>query len=298
MSRRYYKLPPLTSLATFETAARHRSFKGAAEELGVTPGAVSHQIKFLETELGLSLFDRKHHGNNLTDHGESLFAVLQSSFTAVSSTLANLRRSASDKEVIISATTAVSFLWLPPRLAEFWKQHPEIPVNQHVTDNPDSQGVAVDLKICYGFVENESTQKHTLFQDELVPVCSPGYAKEFPNPSIEDLAQAPLIHLRAKDKNWSNWFSWFSALGHKGKISPGIHVNNYMIGLQAASDGMGIALGWKHLCKPKIDSGELVILGDNSIPAPSAIYIMSEKEELLPENVKVLRDFLISKSKT
>ena len=72
MSRRYYKLPPLTSLATFETAARHRSFKGAAEELGVTPGAVSHQIKFLETELGLSLFDRKHHGNNLTDHGESL----------------------------------------------------------------------------------------------------------------------------------------------------------------------------------------------------------------------------------
>ena len=98
MSRRYYKLPPLTSLATFETSARHRSFKGAAEELGVTPGAVSHQIKFLETELGLSLFDRKHHGNNLTDHGESLFAVLQSSFTAVSSTLANLRRSASDKE--------------------------------------------------------------------------------------------------------------------------------------------------------------------------------------------------------
>ena len=76
MSRRYYKLPPLTSLATFETAARHKSFKGAAEELGVTPGAVSHQIKFLETELGLSLFDRKHHGNNLTDHGESLFAVL------------------------------------------------------------------------------------------------------------------------------------------------------------------------------------------------------------------------------
>lgn len=294
MSRRYYKLPPLTSLATFETAARHRSFKGAAEELGVTPGAVSHQIKFLETELGLSLFDRKHHGNNLTDHGESLFAVLQSSFTAVSSTLANLRRSASDKEVIISATTAVSFLWLPPRLAEFWKQHPEIPVNQHVTDNTDSQGVAVDLKICYGFVENESTQKHTLFQDELVPLCSPSFAKEFPESSIEDLAQAPLIHLRAKDKNWSNWFSWFNALGYKGKIAPGTHVNNYMIALQVASDGMGIVLGWKHLCKPKIDSGELVVYGDTSIPAPSALYIMSEKEDLLPENVKILRDFLIN----
>ncbi|MDB9865716.1 LysR substrate-binding domain-containing protein, partial [Candidatus Thioglobus sp.] len=79
-------------------------------------------------------------------------------------------------------------------------------------------------------------------------------------------------------------------------ISPGTHVNNYMIALQAASDGMGIVLGWKRLCKPKIDSGELVVLGDTSIPAPSAIYIMSEKEDLLPENVKILRDFLISKS--
>ena len=295
MSRRYYKLPPLTSLATFETAARHRSFKGAAEELGVTPGAVSHQIKFLETELGLSLFNRKHHGNNLTDHGESLFAALQSSFAAVSSTLANLRRSSSDTEVTISATTAVSGLWLTPRLSQFWKEHPEIPVNQHVTDNPDSQGVAVDLEICYGFVENESTQKHTLFHDELVPVCSPNFASQNPNPSVEELAQMPLIHLRAKDKNWSNWFSWFTALGHKGKISHGTHVNNYMIALQAASDDTGIVLGWRHLCKPKFDTGELVILGDTSIPAPSAIYIMSEKEELLSENVKALRDFLIQK---
>ena len=113
---------------------------------------------------------------------------------------------------------------------------------------------------------------------------------------IDELAQLQLIHLRAKDKNWSNWFSWFSALGYKGKISQGTHVNNYMIALQAAADGTGIVLGWRHLCKPKIDSGELVVLGDTSIPAPSAIYIMSEKEELLPNNVKALRDFLISKT--
>jgi len=68
------------------------------------------------------------------------------------------------------------------------------------------------------------------------------------------------------------------------------------LALQAAADGTGIVLGWRHLCKPKIDSGELVVLGDTSIPAPSAIYIMSEKEELLPNNVKALRDFLISKT--
>ena len=293
MSRRHYKLPSLTSLATFETAARNRNFKKAAEELGVTPGAVSHQIKYLEEDLNFSLFDRKHHKKNLSDQGESLFAVLQSSFSAISSTLSNLRRSTNTEDVAISSTTAISSLWLTPRLVQFWRENPEIPVNQHVTDNPDFQGVAVDLQICYGYVENESNQKHTLFHDELVPVCSPKFKLKHPNPTIEELAQLPLIHLRAKDKNWSNWFAWFSSLGYKGKIDHGITVNNYIIALQAASDDVGIVLGWKHLLKPKLDSGELVILGKTSTPAPSAIYITSDSEDLLSENVKALRDFLI-----
>jgi len=293
MSRRHYKLPSLTSLATFETAARNRNFKKAAEELGVTPGAVSHQLKYLEDELSFPLFDGKHHKKNLSDQGESLFMVLQSSFSSISSTLSNLKRSASNQDVAISSTTAVSSLWLTPRLSQFWKENPEIPVNQHITDNPDSQGVAVDLQICYGYVENESTQKHTLFHDELVPVCSPKFKQQHPDPSIEELAHLPLLHLRAKNKNWSNWFSWFSSLGYKGKIAHGNHLNNYMIALQAASDDVGIVLGWKHLLKPKLDSGELVILGKTSTPAPSAIYITSDNEELLSENVITLRNFLI-----
>jgi DNA-binding transcriptional LysR family regulator len=222
-----------------------------------------------------------------------LFAVLQSSFSAISSTLSNLKRSGSDEEVTISSTTAVSSLWLTPRLSQFWKEHPEISVNQHVSDNPQSQGISVDLQICYGYVESESTQKRTLFHDELVPVCSHKFNENNSEPSIEELAQMPLIHLRAKDKNWSNWFSWFNSLGYKGKIAHGTHVNNYMIALQAASDGTGVVLGWRHLLKPKIDSGELVILGNTSTPAPSAIYITSESEELLSDNIKALRDFLV-----
>ena len=295
MSRRYYKLPSLTSLATFETTARHKSFKGAAEELGVTPGAISHQIKFLETELDVSLWDRKHRGNNLTHEGESLFIALQSSFSSLSYALESLRNYANNKAVTISTTTAVSGLWLTPRLSQFWIKHPNIPINQHITDNPSSQFPSVDLKICYGFVENNSNQKHTLFHDKLVPVCSPEFANKYPNPSIDDLAKLPLIHLKAKNKNWSNWPSWFKALGYSGKISQRTDVNNYMIALQAASDSNGIALGWEHLVKQKIDNGDLVVLGNTSIPAPAALYIMSEKEQLLSENVRMLRDFLISK---
>jgi len=293
MARRHYKLPSLTSLATFETAARNQNFKKAAEELGVTPGAVSHQIKYLEEDLNVQLFNRKKHKKQLSDQGESLFAVMQSSFSAISSTISNLKRSSVDFEVAIKSTTAISSLWLTPRLSQFWKEHPEIPVNQHVTDNPEPQGVAVDLQICYGYVENESTQKNILFHDELVPVCSPKFKQQHPNPTLEELANLQLIHLRAKDKNWSNWFSWFNLLGYKGKIAHGTHVNNYMIALQAASDDTGIVLGWKHLLKPKLDSGELVILGKTSTPAPFAVYIINDKEELLTNNVKTLRDFLL-----
>ena len=294
MSRRHYKLPPLTSLATFETSARNKSFKKAAEELGVTPGAVSHQIKFIEKDLGITLFNRKHSDNNLTKQGEFLFAILQSSFSNISSVLASLRKSKENEEVAISATTAVSSLWLAPRLAKFWQKYPEIAVNQHVTDNPESQGVFVNLKICYGFVDDHSAQKNILFHDELVPVCSPKFAAENADVDIKKLANMPLIHLKAKDKNWSNWFSWFKSLGYKGVISQKISVNNYMIALQRASDSSGIVLGWKNLLKPKIDDGSLVVLGNISTPAPSAIYIMSENEELLSKNVKILRDFLIN----
>ena len=293
MSRRHYKLPPLTSLATFETSARNKNFKKAAEELGVTPGAVSHQIKFIETDLGISLFNRNYSGNNLTRQGELLFAILQSSFSNISTVLANLRKSKENEEVTISATNAVSSLWLTTRLAKFWRKNPDIAVNQHVTDNPNLQGVSVNLKICYGFVEDNSIQKHILFDDELVPVCSPKFAAQNPDIDINKLANMPLIHVKAEDKNWSNWFSWFKSLGYKGTISQKITVNNYVIALQHASDGSGVVLGWKKLVKPKIDDGSLVVLGNISTPAPSAIYIMSEKEELLSENVKKLRDFLI-----
>lgn len=296
MSRRHYKLPPFTCLSTFETAARNNSFKSAAEELGVTPGAVSHQIKFIEEELEIILFQRNHYGNNLTQQGEILFKSLQYNFSNISATLADLKKSIENEEVTISATTALSSLWLTPRLSEFWRQNPNIAINQHVTDNPDTQGISIDLKICYGFVENNSKQRHILFSDNLVPVCSPKFAKENIDASINNIAKMPLIHVKAKDKNWSNWFSWFKVLGYKGKISQEISVNNYMIALQRASDDTGVVLGWKNLVKPKIDDGSLVVLGNTSIPAPTSIYIMSEKEKLLSNNIRILRDFLIKES--
>ena len=209
MARRHYKLPSLNTLAAFETSARHGSFKNAAQELGVTPGAVSHQIKGLEEDLDVVLFDRQHRGVEITPEGQKLFKVLQDSFSDISTTLSEIRNSAQKPVVTISATTAFSSLWLTPRLTQFWKTCGDISVNQHVSDTPNPFDETPDLRIVYGFRQqnNPKLKAQVLFRDELIPVCSPGFLDAHPDTSLNALAAAPLIHLNAPDDRWTTWKS-------------------------------------------------------------------------------------------
>ncbi len=294
MARRHYNLPPLTTLSAFEVAARHLSFKAAAKELNVTPGAVSHQIKALENDLGLRLFERIHRGVNLTDQGEKLYGTLQQSFNDISETLSYLRRTASGTSVTIAATTAVSALWLTPRLAGFWKAYGEIPINQLLSDHPPPQGHPVDLRIKYGASRNPRKISQKLFSDQLIPVCSPEYAVEGSDLSLETLAHLPLIHVDADDKSWTTWESWFRELGYRGNITTGLHVNNYMIALQAAEDGAGIVLGWRHLIRPLLDQGKLVTLGPHILDAPHSFYLIMDTDDRLPRFARTTRDWLLA----
>lgn len=296
MARRHYKLPPLTTLAAFETSARHDSFKNAAQELGVTPGAVSHQIKSLEQELGVSLFNRHHRGVEITAEGKELFSVLEQSFTEISTTLANIRKSEQKAVVTVSATTAFSSLWLTPRLTQLWKTCGDISVNQHVSDTPDPYDEIPDLRIVYGFRKknNPRLKAQKLFQDELISVSSPAFLEQHSDTSLEALASLPLIHLKAKDERWTTWHTWFKAMGYEGAIADNIQVNNYMIALQTASEDAGVVLGWKKLLTPLLDSSSLVPFGNHKIPAPSAFYLVSADNEKLSENVRHVRDCLLN----
>lgn len=293
MARKHYNLPPLTTLASFEAAARHLSFKDAASELNVTPGAVSHQIKALERELGVALFLRRHRGVALTDQGLTLFTVLESSFSKVSTALTRLRRSSEDAAVTIAATTAVSSLWLTPRLTAFWKAYGGIPVNQQISDRPEHHRQYADLQIRYGDIDADESVKFPLFRDELIPVCSPGFAAAHPEAGLEALAQMPLIHPDADDFSWTTWRAWFTALGYRGDIAKGLQVNNYTIALQAARDDVGVVLGWKRLVKPYIERQVLVPLGPNRLPAPASFYIVSEPDDLISANARIVRDWLL-----
>lgn len=293
MARRHYSLPPLTTLSSFEAAARRLSFKDAATELNVTPGAVSHQIKALEGELGVALFDRKHRGVDLTQHGLKLFHSLERSFLDISRVLAQIQRSAEDTSVSVAATTAVSSLWLTPRITRFWKEHGNVPVNQVVSDGAGRHGTTTDLRIAYGKDRNPDKVQTELFLDQLGPVCSPGMREALGVPSLTELARQPLIHLDSDDATWTTWRRWFYELGYHGDIASGLRVNNYTIALQAAQDGAGIVLGWQKLVKPVLDNNSLVLLGENVTRAPEWFYVISDTDDALSPNAILFRNWLL-----
>lgn len=295
MARRHYNLPPLSTLTTFETAARKGSFKEAAAELSVTPGAVSHQIKALENELGQKLFDRQHRSVVLTHAGQQLFTGLGRAFRDISDTLETLR-SDTNQAVTIGATTSMAALWLSPALLSFWRSHPSVTVHQTVRDMPFALSPELDCYIWYGAPPERGTESFHLFHDHLLPVAHPDLAQELGNLSLEALAAQRLIHQVGDHLSWSRWQDWFAQMGYAGAIAPGLRVNNYAIALQAAQDGVGIALGWQNLISPLLESGKLAPVGTHRRQADAPFQLICKPDARLSENARRLRDWLVERA--
>ncbi len=293
MSRRYYNLPPLTTLSAFEAAARHLSFKDAAQELSVTPGAVSHQIKALESELNTPLFLRGHRGVVLTPDGAALFDTLSTSFLKVSQSLNLIRDHNTSNEVTIGSTTAVAAQWLSPTLTRFWRQFPDQEVFQVAQDRVFYARPDIDLFIRYGRDPHSALEQTPLYRDQLVPVASPELAQDLDGCALQDIARQRLIHLESEDTNWTGWHEWFGELGYLGPISTGARVNRYSVALQAAQDGAGLVLGWQRLITPLIDAGKLAPIQPHVLPAPHQFYLVGHPDKDLADGVRALKDWII-----
>lgn len=254
-----YRLPAMNALVAFEAAARHVSFTHAARELNVTAAAISHQVKALEVELQCPLFQRHHRGVSLTESGAYLLVALQRGFESMTEATEQLRRRARSASVTIGVTTAVSSLWLTPRLAEFWKTHGDVSVAQIVSDTGETPAEC-DLSIRYSILPRDKGAARVLFQDRLMALGSPEFARSHQIGSLAELAAVPLIHFDTPVTGWTDWQGWFRALGYHGPIRQGHRVNNYLIALQAARDDMGAVLGWIALARPFLDKGQLAAL--------------------------------------
>ena len=275
MVKHHYGLPSLKMIGTFEAAGRLKSFKDAADELHVTPGAVSHQIRSLEQELDMKLFLRESRAVNLTPEGKDLFEVVSSSLNQIGQTVKKLRELNETQHISIGSTTAVLSMWLSQKIAQFWREYGHIQINQEVRDRPFRRPLSLDMIVEYSTNPPEETS-NILFEDTLLPLCSPEF--EGKNISrLEQLSKSYLIHLDAKDTNWTSWANWFETLDYNGEISVRHRVNNYAIALQLAQDGMGVVLGWRHLVKPLIESGSLIPLTKYEIAAPGKFYLVQSK---------------------
>jgi len=294
MSRRHYNLPSLTALVAFEATSRHLSFRQAARELSVTPGAISHQIRALEEELGSSLFHRQHRAVALTEDGEALARTLAAAFSATAKQLSRIRERRSGDFVTIGSTSAVAALWLSPWLIRFWREYADMNMNQIVQDRLLRHASEVDLFIRYGREQDPGFDQVELYRDELVPVASPALAAQLAGCELPTLARQRLIHLDSEDRTWTSWQDWFRQLGFEGPITRGLRVNNYSVALQVAQDGASIALGWRRLIRPLIEEGHLAPLDRFHLDAPLAFYLVSRPDAELSKEARMVRDWIIA----
>lgn len=252
------RLPPLSALRAFEAAARHGSFKQAAQELAVTPTAVSHQIRALEEHMALALFERRTRQVVLTDAGAALYPVLRNGFDAFADVVERLTRRRSRAQVTISATVAFTARWLVPRVAAFRAQHPNIDLQLQASDDVvDLDAAGVDMAIRYGAGPYPGYAVAPLFADRFAPVCNPMLKVE----SVADLAARPLIAFQWRRRHPDNptWSRWFAEAGlPESEEPPALRFSDESHAIQAAVAGQGIALVSLALVRDELDSGHLV----------------------------------------
>ena len=294
MARRFYNLPSLTSLNTFDACARHGSLTQAARELGVTLGAVSRQIKLLESELDSTLFNRHHRGVELTLEGGELHRVLSSSFRSIGELCNSLKNRGKSSDVAIAATTAFASLWLMPRLGQFWSEYPEITLNHSISDNPADPGfVKSDIRIRYGNGKWSGEVASKLFDDVIYPVCGVQFAQHHEVSNPGDLITLPLLQLDSLDPDWTGWDRWFGEWNLKLANAKFRRFNNYVVALQAAQENHGVVLGWHSMVESLIQQGRLVRLGNMEIPAPGSFFITWDINRPLSEQADSLRQWLL-----
>lgn len=257
------RLPSLAALRAFEAAGRHLSAKQAAAELSVTATAISHQIRQLEDALGVALFIRRPRQLRLTREGRALQAVLSGAFDDIAGVVADLRAPSARQTVILSATPAVAMRWLLPWVCILREQAPALDLHVHATHEPvPLDGVAADLAIRHGGGQWPGLAAEKLFDDQLMPVCSPSLGVAGP----ECLERVPLIHfqpqnVRSSPPGWSDWQRLALAEGLPVAAldtRPGLVFSDETHAISAALGGQGVALAGQALVADELASGRLV----------------------------------------
>ncbi len=296
--------PGLRSLRAFDAAAEHLSFTRAADDLAVTPAAISHQIKELESQLGVSLFTRTSRSMRLTREGEILHTAAHESLEVLSRALVRIKRMENRKQLRVSASPSLAAKWLVPRLDRFLSLMPGADVRVDVSHAVvDFDREDIDIAIRFGEGRYPGLHADMLFQDNVFPVCNPKIiTKEKPLKTPRDLLKHTLIHLdwEAQGSPWPNWKMWMKASGiNDFDDRAGLHFGQTSFAVQAAIDGMGVALGDSNLVADDLVAGRLVKPFELSLRAPKqfAYYVITRADTADAPMVNAFRDWCMAEAR-
>ena len=279
-----HRLPPLNALKAFEVAGRHMSFSRAAEELHVTPAAISHQIKALETDLGVKLFRRLNRSLQLTEAGQACLPGLRSAFETMASAVGRVRDKEDWNILTISAPPAFGARWLVPRIVDFRTANPQIQVRIDPairSMDPVRDSVDVAIEFSQGHYSGRSVQRpaQRLFGQDVFPVCSPELLDgKNPLTTPDDLRGHTLIHFDAPmdDPGWPNWETWLRA-NNVDRLDPnkGPHFTSPNFTTQALLAGHGVALMAELVVENELATGTLVKPFDISYPGDLSYWALA-----------------------
>jgi LysR family glycine cleavage system transcriptional activator len=287
-------LPPMAALRTFEAAARHQNFSRAADELHLTHGAISRQIKALERALGVALFHRKSRGVQLTEPGRALAATVRHAMDRITRGIEEVR-CRPQRALTVSVLPAFATHWLIPRLADFDSRHPDIDIN--IRASPlltDFASEDVDLAVRYGGGKWPGVRAVLLADEEVFPVCSPRFNDGRLPKTLGQLAKSRLLHTPLQP-----WDQWFEALDVAAPPPPGgMTFAETDILLLAAIAGLGIALSRRLLAQPELDAGRLVRPVPHAVPADRSYYIVYPDQIEPSSRLLIFRDWLLEQARS
>ena len=298
MERR--RLPPLNALRAFEAAARHLNFSRAADELAVTPGAVSQQIQNLEDYVGAALFKRTPKGLLLTDAAQTALPALREAFDRLAEAASMLTAAVDGRRLTVSVAPSFAAKWLVPRLGKFEEAHPHVDVwvsaGMELVDFASGE---IDIAIRYGAGRYPGLEVARLMQETVIPVAAPELLAANPLNDIDELAGHILLHDGSPDADDScpDWTMWLAARGIRGVDGArGPRFNQSSLVIEAAVNGRGVALAKRALAQADRDAGRLVAPFQIATAVDFAYYVVHPKAKGRLPQVKAFVSWLTAEA--
>ena len=293
------RMPPMNSLRAFEAVARHLSMVRAAEELNVTPAAVSQQIKQLEDMLGQTLF-RRGKQLALSDAAMAALPLLTDAFDRLERASLQLRAGASDGPLVVSTPPAFAARWLVPRLENFQSRHPEIELRLLATRRlVDFSLEDVDAAIRFGTGNFPGLNAERLMPEAIIAVAAPSLAANIAD--CADIARQPLLNdeWHTDHHLFPDWEAWLASRGVKPEFSLKIrHFGESNLTIQAAISGLGVALVWRSLVEDDLKAGRLIHVADEVMATPMAYHLVMPPSRAGLAKVSAFREWLLDTARS